>query len=166
MRLLRFAFLNVLVFGLILTIVSLFFPSHIRVSKALDINAPKDSVWTMLHHPENWKKWYPGADSAALYYENGVVKGIATAQNQALVIGSETDSSIVLYQIDTRKRNAVSGWNIYPSSNPNTITLQWYMDFHLKWYPWEKYSSILLEKRYAPTMERGLTKLKGILEKK
>lgn len=166
MRIIRFALLNILVFALIATFVSFFFPSHIRVSKALDIHAPKDSVMAMLANPANWQKWYPGADSAALYYENGIVKGIETAKKQALIIGNQTDSSIVLYQVDSNKKNAVSGWNIFPSSSPHTITLQWYMDFHLKWYPWEKFSSILLEKRYAPTLENGLAKLKALLAAK
>jgi hypothetical protein len=34
------------------------------------------------------------------------------------------------------------------------------MDFKLRWYPWEKFSSLLLEKRYGPVMEQGLAKLK------
>jgi len=39
------------------------------------------------------------------------------------------------------------------------------MDFHLKWYPWEKFSSMLLENRYGPMMEQGLAKLKKVVEK-
>jgi hypothetical protein len=38
------------------------------------------------------------------------------------------------------------------------------MDFHLGWLPWNKFSGLLLEKRYGPRMEQGLTKLKSLLE--
>jgi hypothetical protein len=39
------------------------------------------------------------------------------------------------------------------------------MDFRLRWYPWEKFSSLLLEKRYGPMLENGLDNLKKLMEK-
>ncbi|HVE60520.1 MAG TPA: hypothetical protein VNA26_01785 [Chitinophagaceae bacterium] len=38
------------------------------------------------------------------------------------------------------------------------------MDFHLKWYPWQKFSSLLYEERYGTMMQNGLTNLKEITE--
>jgi hypothetical protein len=38
------------------------------------------------------------------------------------------------------------------------------MDFHLRWYPWEKFASLLLEKSYGPRMEQGLATLKRLVE--
>jgi hypothetical protein len=39
------------------------------------------------------------------------------------------------------------------------------MQFKLRWYPWEKFASLLFEKQYGTQMEAGLNKLKAYLEK-
>jgi hypothetical protein len=38
------------------------------------------------------------------------------------------------------------------------------MDFRLRWYPWEKFSSLLFEKQYGTQMEAGLESLKQLAE--
>jgi hypothetical protein len=38
------------------------------------------------------------------------------------------------------------------------------MDFRLRWYPWEKFSSLLFEKSYGLTMEKGLNNIKKLSE--
>ena len=68
-------------------------------------------------------------------------------------------------------RPVINGWVCI--TNPSaanyaegdSLTLQWYMDFHLHWYPWEKFSSLMLEKQFGPDMESGLENLKSLLER-
>jgi hypothetical protein len=38
-------------------------------------------------------------------------------------------------------------------------TVQWYMNFQFDWYPWERFSSLLLENKFGLLMEQGLQKL-------
>ena len=56
-----------------------------------------------------------------------------------------------------------SGFNFIPSAGETTI-VQWYMDFPLRWYPWEKFGSILYDKQIGPVMERSLEKFKKMAE--
>jgi hypothetical protein len=84
---------------------------------------------------------------------------------QGLMIKTVTDTSVIAGNVGKDSKKGEQGWIIYNSSIPNTVTVQWYMDIHLKWYPWEKFSSLLLEKRYGPTLEKGLENLKKQLEK-
>ena len=149
MRLVKLAIISVIVFSLLITGISLFFPSHVRISKAIDISASKDSLMNQISDATNWKKWYPGADSAAILP----------------VITAVTDTSVLANSTMMKGRKGITGWNVYEAAIPNTVTVQWYMDFHLRWYPWEKFSSLLLEKRYGAMMEQGLSKLKVLLEK-
>jgi len=44
----------------------------------------------------------------------------------------------------------------------DSLTLQWYMDFKLKWYPWEKFRSLFYENIYGVQMEQGLHNLKEL----
>ena len=161
MRIIKLGLISAVVFFVMITGFSLFIPSHIRLSKAVDINAPNDSILRELSNPENWKRWYPGADSGQLYIIDGKIKGVTTGADQALIITSVTDSGVTTENVGKAAKRGTSGWNLYKAATPNTITVQWYMDFHLRWYPWEKFSSLLLEKRYGPVMEKGLERLKA-----
>jgi hypothetical protein len=165
MRIIKLGIISVVFFAIFLTLLSLFFPSHIRISKAIDISAEKDSVMSLVGDVRNWKKWYPGADTAMYIAHKGKIEGIATGDMQGLIITFVTDSSLEAKNTGARSKRGETGWNIYSGSIPNSVTVQWYRDFHLDWYPWEKFSGLLLEKRYGPVMEQGLEKLKRLLEK-
>jgi Polyketide cyclase / dehydrase and lipid transport len=165
MRLVKLAIISIIVFSLLITGISLFFPSHVRISKAIDISANKDSLLKQIGDPTNWKNWYPGADTSAYFVIAGKIKGIATGDKKALKITEVNDSSVLTMNVGPGSKKGESGWNIFSAGIPNSFTVQWYMDFHLRWYPWEKFSSLLLEKRYGPVMEQGLARLKALLEK-
>src|SRR5215470_2233819 len=76
MHYLKLAFISFIFLFLLLTGISLFIPSHIRLSKAIRIAAEKDSVLALIRDPVKWKSWYPGADTAKVYFENGVARGL------------------------------------------------------------------------------------------
>jgi len=144
MRIIKLGFISLIAFAVLITFISFFFPSKVRISKAIDINADRAAVLAQLKDTANWRNWYPGIDSAESFP----------------VITAITDSSVTAGSTMTNGRKGITGWNVYAAAIPNTVTVQWYMDFRLRWYPWEKFSSLLLEKRYGPVMERGLEKLK------
>lgn len=124
MRVIKLGFISLVAFSILISLISLFFPSHIRISKAIDINSSKQRVSQFIYEPAKRSLWYP---------------------------------------IDST--NKLSGQlNIIESGMPNTVTVHWYMDFHLGWLPWKKFSGLLLEKRYGPAMEQGLDKLKKTIE--
>lgn len=165
MRFVKLAIISIIVFSLLITGISLFFPSHVRISKAIDITTGKDSLMMQIGDATNWKKWYPGADTLPLLFIEGKVKGIETDSMQGLIIKEINDSAVLTMNVGANSKKGESGWNIFPGRIPNNFTVQWYMDFHFRWYPWEKFSSLLLEKRYGAMMEQGLTRLKALLEK-
>ena len=45
-----------------------------------------------------------------------------------------------------------------------STTVQWYFDFHLKWYPWQKFQSIVYDKQLGPEMEASLENLRRIVQ--
>ena len=61
-------------------------------------------------------------------------------------------------------RPIVTGWNAITHQSTDSTTVQWYIDFQLRWYPWEKFSSLLFEKNYGVRMEEGLSNLKKLAE--
>jgi hypothetical protein len=164
MRILRFIIASIVVISVIITIISLFIPSNVRISRGIQISAPKDSVMNQIGNVVNWKNWYPGADSLKSYYEGNVIKGLVLDEHKKryIVITEKKDNEIKAeYRLPGKK--IPTGWLI--AANNRSVTIQWYMDFHLCWYPWEKFSSLVFEKVYHPQLQQGLDNLKHYLEK-
>ena len=166
MRLIKLGLISIVFFGLLITGFSLFIPSHVVISKAINIGAKRDSINNQLVGIEKWKNWYPGFDTLQLLElgkENGRVLSAKT-KGISIVLTEIKDSVIVAEFTSDAKRPIMSNWHSITYPHTDSVTLQWSMDFHLKWYPWEKFSSLLLEKRYGPQMEQGLANLKALLE--
>ena len=61
-------------------------------------------------------------------------------------------------------RPIISVLKVIRHQEGDSSTLQWYMDFKLRWYPWEKFKSLFFENIYGFQMERGLENLKQLSE--
>ena len=165
MRVIKLAILSFIFLFLLVTIISLFIPSHIRVSKATDINNTKEVVMGFITDPLKWKEWYPGADSLNILYIEGKPMGVIIDSMEGLSIGEINDSTVTAKNVGTgANRQLETGWKIFPGSGNNVTTVQWYMDFKLKWYPWEKFKSLFYENIYGVHMEQGLANLKELSE--
>ncbi|TMI75597.1 MAG: SRPBCC family protein [Bacteroidetes bacterium] len=169
MRLIRFALLSIIILFLVVTAISLFIPSHIQISRIVSIKAEKDPVIGYIKDPAKWKEWYPGLDTTKLYYENGIAKGVIlnnrdSAHPVYLHITKQTDGEVVAEMVPRRMRPVTNGWKLVSYPTNDSLALQWYMDFHLRWYPWEKFSSLLFEGSNGPRMQQGLNNLKNLVE--
>lgn len=165
MRFIRLLLISFIFLFLLVTGISLFIPSHVRISKAINLKADKDTVMSHIGDPVKWAGWYPGLDSARLFYENGIMKGyILDRQSTAyIVLTGKTENEVTAEFVGPQLNPVINGWKLVNSRD--SLTLQWYMDFHLRWYPWEKFASLLLEKSYGTKMEQGLAGLKKQVEK-
>jgi hypothetical protein len=114
----------------------------------------------------NWKSWYPGADSSKFFYEAGSIKGLILDEHkkQYIIITGKTQDEVTAEFVLPNKK-IPTGWLVASGSGANSVTIQWYMDFHLRWYPWEKFSSFMFERVYHPQLQQGLDNLKRFLEK-
>ena len=166
MRVIKLGILSLIFLFLLITIISLFFPSHIRISKATDINNTKQVVMSFIKDPVKWKEWYPGADTLDILFIEGKPKGvIIDSVFLGLCIIDVSDSTVTATDVGLRvKRQTEIGWKILAGNGENNVTVQWYMDFKLKWYPWEKFKSLFFENIYGLQMEQGLANLKALSE--
>ncbi len=170
MRILKLALISFIILFLLITGISLFIPSHIRISKAINVYANKPAVMTQISNAANWKNWYPGLDSTKPLYVNGKMKGIIFNQSDAknpvyIKIDKESENEITAQYVNKKRRPVINGWKIISYPAVDSLTVQWYMDFRLPWYPWEKFRSLLFEKLYGSRMEQGLANLKALVEK-
>lgn len=164
MRIARLIIISIVVFFIIITIISFFIPSQIRISKAIEINSTEGRVMTQLSNPRNWKNWYPGADSSKFYYLNDTLIGLVldSSRRRSIVITAvERDEVKAMYLL--RDRQIPMGWQLATAAN--SVTVEWYIDFHLRWYPWEKFTSFLFQRVYSPQLQQGLDNLKTCVER-
>ncbi len=151
MRIIKLGLISFVFLFAIVTLISLLFPSHIRISKAINLPNKHDSIFPLVKAEARWHPAYQ--DSASSNQIKRLHKTII----------EQTDSTLVYTLQQPGKKNVISGWQIYGKPSSDSLTLQWYMDFQLSWYPWEKFSTLLYEHTYGTMMEKGLANLKKFL---
>lgn len=161
MRLIKLALISFVAIFLVVFLLSLLIPSHVRVSRAVNIDAPVDSVMNRLKDIRNWKSWN-------IMLHNPEYKDVQFAEN------SFTSDQVQIKQTAVKKDSVLTLWHQKNGRdinagmacfNLNGVTsVQWYFDFQLRWYPWEKIGSIIFDKQLGPPMEQSLGKLKKEVE--
>jgi len=154
-RLVKLALISIVFLFVVVTAISLLIPSHIRISKAINIHGKKDSIFALIGDTGRWKQWHPAFiqnDSTPTFPSIRIIEKI------------QNDTEVVMRLQQLGKPEVINGWKIYRYSNMDSLTLQWYMDFHLKWYPWKKFGSLFFENTYGVMMEQGLNNVKTLTE--
>ena len=159
MRLLKLLLISVVVFSILVFLISLLFPSRVRVSRAASIRASQSGVLTNLRDLRSWQHWNEMVQNPAL---TGVSFTSGKFQSDQLQINLKDHEPV--RHLWLKNGTAIEGgFHVIPSTG-ETIIVQWYMDFPLKWYPWEKFGSMLFDKQVGPVMERSLEKFKKLAE--
>ncbi|MGZ5287417.1 MAG: hypothetical protein ACXWV0_05860 [Flavisolibacter sp.] len=151
MRLIKLALISIVLLFAMATLFSLLIPSNIRISKAINIGASRDSVLELVKNRERWKEWHPA------YLPGDSARKFASIRFNTI---TQNDSAVVMELSQGDKQPVINGWNVYVYQGVDSVTLQWYMDFHLKWYPWQKMGSLFYENTYGILMQEGLDQLK------
>jgi hypothetical protein len=153
MKYLKLAIISVVMIFLVFTGISLFIPSNINISRAVNLAGRSEDILLYIKDTSKWQQWYPGFDT------------LRSKGTLVLITGS-TDSTVTAeFSNDKAKKIITSNWQTFPYSASDSLTLQWTMHFKLRWYPWEKLGSLLYEKSYGLNMEMALNNLRQILTK-
>ena len=164
MRFIKLAIISfVLIFG-VATLLSFLLPSRVVVSRAIDIDAPKDTILKRVHDIKEWKSWLVNNDSIPMVV--AVVNGrqLLTMGNTTVYISSVTSDEIKT-NWRVKKGKTMPGYlNLSTSPDKSSVTVHWQFVQELNWYPWEKFSAIMSDKILSPFMEESLAKLKQEVE--
>ena len=145
---------------LLVTAISLFIPAQVTISRAINLSPGNDSVLNGINDLAKWVNWYPGFNKVSLsgveYHNNKMIKANAGGVRMAILTDND---SIVSVEMLRGQRPVRATWQLIHHSQSDSLTLRNYYNFHFKWYPWEKFSSLLLEQSYGPIMEQALKNL-------
>jgi hypothetical protein len=162
MRVVKLGLISIVGLFIVIFLISLLIPAQVRISRAVNISAPKDSIVYYLADLRQWKQWNQLTSSPDMtnpYYSDNAFTS-DRLQVHRLIVQADTITTVWRQEAG---REIASGFTLYTAGN--TSVVQWYFDFRLKWYPWEKISSIIFDKQLGPPMEQSLAALKKALER-
>ncbi|MFT4092826.1 MAG: hypothetical protein QM640_04240 [Niabella sp.] len=161
MKFIKLILFSVAAFFIMASAVAFFIPAHVQVLRMVYLPLSNDTVLNRVKDLAQWKTWYPGFDRIELKNtvsaNERVVK--ATANGVTLQVKQASDS-VVIVEMQKGDRPVTATWQINKDNRNDSLALQNVMETHLKWYPWEKFSSLLLDKSYGDRMLLGLHNLK------
>ena len=146
MRVIKLVLISAVILFGIMTLISLTIPSQVRISRAIDVNASKPQLMPLIQQREQWSRW----------------NAYAKEPGRFDIRITESSDSLVRSSWKAGGKDFTSGIAVY-EPRQGILTVQWYFDLRLKWYPWEKFGSITFEKQFGPAMESSLLKLKNMV---
>ncbi len=161
MRFIKLAFISVILISVLLTGFSLLLPSHVRISRAIDINADSEQIIPYIKDLDQWPLWNAMVTDTSIKMSKISSEKIETNWFNIYKQSSTADSVSTRWLQSNGKE---FHGNFSCMKGAQVTVLQWYFDFHLKWYPWEKFGSIIYDDRMGPGMEKSLMQLKALVE--
>jgi hypothetical protein len=152
-----------------LSILTIFLPSKVTVSKSILINAPEAEVAREINSFNNWKQWYPAFQdhgiSVTISQKNVSFVTLTNQKNRQLsmtIVQSAPENINIL--LSEENKNAVSYQFILMPGHNGQTQLTWNVNTILSWYPWKKIAGIFLDKIKGPQYEEILQNLKTAVE--
>jgi hypothetical protein len=172
MRLFKGFFIVLTGLFIFITILSLFIPSKLMVSRAVVINAGAGKVLSEVSNLQNWKHWQPvfKNDSANINYRtdaNGIsnyAEWNSKDQKNIIEITSKNNNSIAAILKRPGENDVLNTISVLPLADSNQVQAEWNVLIKLKWYPWEKFYGIFIEKISGQGYEDALNCLKQYVE--
>lgn len=166
MRFLKLSVISFLILFFVVTAIGLLFPSTASVSRAVEVTAAYDTVYKYLNDVKYWKLWMEGADSSTISFLSDRTEGkgtIAKIGTGQVTITNNTKDSIYTVWTSAKGNIQNSVFTIMPHARDSGITIQWFFEQKLGWYPWQRFGSFANDKILGPVMEQSLNKLKTIV---
>jgi hypothetical protein len=168
MRLLKGFIIALFGLAIMITLLSLLIPSRVMVTRAVVMNAPADKVMAQIKNLGNWKNWQPvfKTDSVQLAYnaDSTTCRWETNGKTNQFVIDSVTQNAVYLSQQRKGEADVKNILVVLPLTDQIGVQVEWRTITHLKWYPWEKFYGIFIDKLAGPGYEDALKSLKEFVE--
>ena len=138
------------------------------ISKVINIGATQKKLFTTIDDMKTWEQWNHFVSKAPLTNKTISNPSSGTAafmksDQLTITLHSNGIDSIQTSWVQKNGKDFVGGFNLYPSGK-DSVTVQWYFDFHFKWYNLEKFTSLFYDAQFSPVMEESLLDLKHDVE--
>jgi hypothetical protein len=151
-----FVFLSVLVTG-----ISLLFPSKVIASRAIEVNTSADKIAYFTSDLSHWNQWMSDWKQNKVDLKNNT----AYIGTQTVRFLDKTDTKVNYEWIATGQNPylVTFEWTLLKDS---TYVIHWSFEQSVKWYPWEKFQTLLNDKLLGAKMEIELQHLQEAINSK
>jgi hypothetical protein len=163
MRIIKLGIISIITLFLLATAISLLFPSKVVVSRAVDIKSFKQPVYSLVSDLRKWNLWVEGMNNPAVEVYSAVAAKLGTTM---VTVNELTDSTIVSSWHTGNSSDQISTIRLIEDSSHKIIVVQWQFVQQVKWYPWEKFGSMMNDKIIGTMIEKNLYKLKQVAEQR
>ncbi len=162
MKFLKLALISIVILFCVATAIGLLFPSVVFVSRAIDINAPKDTIQKYVGDINNWHTWIQGMNNKAVEIVSPTKANLAGTW-----VNIDSSVNYTIFSSWKGKDGTIqqSIIRIIQHDNSPKAVVQWEFAQKVKWYPWERLSSMLTDKITGSMVEKNLSNLKRFIEK-
>jgi hypothetical protein len=166
MRFIKLFFISVIVLSLLLTTLSLLFPPHLHIARDITITSSNEKIFSVIDDLHTWNRWNKIVSDSGLtnlkIYPSGHT---ATSDQMDVLIKKDSIGGILVFWKQHNGKQFDGGFKLMQlTADSSKITVQWDFNFTFKWYPWEKFSSLVYDKQFQPVMEESLNNLKQLIE--
>jgi hypothetical protein len=164
MHVIKLFFISIIVLSVFLTGFSALFPPHLHIARNINVTGSKAKILAIIDDLHTWNKWNKIINDTTL--TNLIISRdgqTATSDQLAVFLGKDSLGGIAICCQKHNGKQFKGGFKLMELSAGHFI-IQWYFDFTFKWYPWEKFGSLVFDKQFQPVMEESLNKLKQEVE--
>ena len=149
-----------------ITILSLFIPSRIQISRGVLIHAHASKVFEQVNDLSNWKHWQPvfKNDTAVISFSRDTASWTSKNKMNRFFITGRSGNSISATLDREGEIPVLNTISVLPVADSNQVQAEWNVLIKLKWYPWEKFYGIFIEKMSGQGYQDALNSLKEYSE--
>lgn len=168
MRLLKSFLITILGFLLVITIVSLLMPSNVITTRTVSMSAEPADVMAQVQDLNKWANWHPLFADPQIQFNQQPNGRAATwtlhGRSNTLQLVSASNQRVVFNLISSGQNTQENKISVISYKDSSAVQVEWSALTRLKWYPWEKFSGIFVDKITGAGYETALTELKRYVE--
>ncbi len=161
MRFIKLILISVVVLSLLVTGISLLFPSTVIASRAIEINTTPDKIDYFVSDLNHWQDWMSDWKENKVRLE----KNTAYIGTQTIQFLSKTNHSVLYRWVDTGQSHYLVQFE-WTQLKDSSYVVHWSFEQKVKWYPWEKFQTLLNDKLLGSKMELELQNLQAAINQK
>jgi hypothetical protein len=167
MRLIKLILISIIVLFGVTAFLFMLFPSDIRISRVIAVNDVQKDIGAVISDMGTWRKWNLFTRSSDLTHISisNPSKGTGAfihSDKLNVVITRVTPDTVRVKWVEDGK--SFSSNFTMAQEGGQRVVVQWYFEFHFRWFPWEKLGSMFYDKQMGPPMEESLINLKHLVE--
>jgi hypothetical protein len=172
MKMIKGAIIGFIGLFIVVTLISLLIPSKIVTARAVSVQGDSLKLFNEISDLKNWNHWHPVFKNETTLLKLGSTS-IGVNANASWVQNNKTYKLVIIEQkyplvkINIQQDGEEDMENIFtimPVMEQGNMQVQWQAITHLKWYPWEKFSGLFVEKMAGSGNETALKSLKSFME--